>query len=109
MGASCALAVGGVPFEGPLACVRIGRNTETGEFLVNPTYEERDASDLDLELAGSSTYISMLEAGAKEISEEDMLAAMAFGQEAIAVAVGMVMRPDDWLVPAYRELGAYLA
>ena len=84
MGASCALAVGGVPFEGPLACVRIGRNTETGEFLVNPTYEERDASDLDLELAGSSTYISMLEAGAKEISEEDMLAAMAFGQEAIA-------------------------
>ena len=54
-------------------------NTETGEFLVNPTYEERDASDLDLELAGSSTYISMLEAGAKEISEEDMLAAMAFG------------------------------
>ena len=84
MGASAALTVGGVPFEGPLACVRIGRNPETGEFLVNPTYEERDASDLDLELAGSSTFISMLEAGAKEISEEDMLAAMAFGQEAIA-------------------------
>jgi polyribonucleotide nucleotidyltransferase len=83
MGASVALTVGGVPFEGPLACVRIGRNPETGEFLVNPTYEERDASDLDLELAGSSTFISMLEAGAKEISEEDMLAAMAFGQEAI--------------------------
>jgi len=84
MGASCALAVGGVPFEGPLACVRIGRDTESGEFIVNPTYEERDASDLDLELAGSSTFISMLEAGAKEISEEDMLAAMTFGQEAIA-------------------------
>ena len=84
MGASAALTVGGVPFEGPLACVRIGRNPETGEFLVNPTYEERDTSDLDLELAGSSTFISMLEAGAKEISEEDMLAAMAFGQEAIA-------------------------
>ena len=84
MGASAALTIGGVPFEGPLACVRIGRNPETGEFLVNPTYEERDTSDLDLELAGSSTFISMLEAGAKEISEEDMLAAMAFGQEAIA-------------------------
>ncbi|MBF4809624.1 MAG: polyribonucleotide nucleotidyltransferase, partial [Lancefieldella parvula] len=39
MGASAALAVGGVPFEGPLACVRIGRNADTGEFLVNPTYE----------------------------------------------------------------------
>jgi polyribonucleotide nucleotidyltransferase len=52
--------------------------------LVNPTYEERDNSDLDLELGGSATFISMLEAGAEEISEEDMLAAMAFGQEAIA-------------------------
>ena len=84
MGASAALTVGGVPFEGPLAGVRIGRDVETGEFLVNPTYEERDNSDLDLELGGSATFIFMLEAGAKEISEEDMLAAMAFGQEAIA-------------------------
>ena len=84
MGASAALTVGGVPFEGPLACVRIGRDRDTGEFIVNPTYEERDNSDLDLELAGSATFISMLEAGAEEISEEDMLAAMAFGQEAIA-------------------------
>ena len=84
MAASAALTVGGVPFEGPLACVRIGRNPETGEFIVNPTYDERDASDLDLELAGSDSFISMLEASADEISEEDMLAAMAFGQEAIA-------------------------
>ena len=84
MAASCALTVGGVPFEGPLACVRIGRNKETGEFMVNPTYEERENSDLDLELAGSADFISMLEAGAEEISEEDMLAAMAFGQKAIA-------------------------
>ena len=84
MAASAALTVGGVPFEGPLACVRIGRDVTTGEFVVNPTYEERDNSDLDLELAGSATFISMLEAGANEISEEDMLSAMAFGQEAIA-------------------------
>ena len=84
MAASSALTVGGVPFEGPLACVRIGRDPETGEFLVNPTYEERDASDLDLELAGTPDFISMVEASADEISEEDMLAAMAFGQEAIA-------------------------
>ena len=84
MAASAALATGGVPFEGPLACVRIGRDIDTGEFIVNPTYEEMENSDLDLELAGSATFISMLEAGAHEISEEDMLAAMAFGQEAIA-------------------------
>ncbi|MCH4053976.1 MAG: polyribonucleotide nucleotidyltransferase [Atopobiaceae bacterium] len=83
MGASAALTVGGVPFEGPLACVRIGRDRDTDEYLVNPTYEERDNSDLDLELAGTGDFISMLEAGADEISEEDMLDAMAFGQKAI--------------------------
>ena len=84
MGASLAMTLGGVPFEGPLACVRIGRNVETGEFIVNPTYEERENSDLDLELGGSADYISMVEAGAEEISEDDMLAAMKFGQEALA-------------------------
>lgn len=84
MAASSALMVGGVTFEGPLACVRIGRDKTTGEFMVNPTYEERENSDLDLELAGSADFISMLEAGADEISEADMLAAMAFGQQAIA-------------------------
>ena len=83
MGASAALTVGGVPFEGPLACVRIGRDSETGEFIVNPTYEEQDNSDLDLELAGTRDFVSMLEAGAHEITEEDMLAAIQLGQEAI--------------------------
>ena len=84
MGASLAMTLGGVPFEGPLACVRIGRNVETGEFIVNPSYEERENSDLDLELGGSADFISMVEAGAEEISEDDMLAAMKFGQEALA-------------------------
>lgn len=72
------------PFDGPAACVRIGRNIETGEFIVNPTYEEEENSDLELTIAGTADYISMVEAGAQEISEEDMLAAMTFGQEAIA-------------------------
>lgn len=84
MGASCAFTVGGVPFEGPLACVRIGRNRTTGEYYVNPTYDELEESDLNLELAGSADFISMLEASAEEVPEEDMLDAMAFGQKAIA-------------------------
>ncbi len=83
-GASAALMVGGAPFEGPAACVRIARNPETGEFIVNPTFEEQELSDLELTIAGTADYISMVEAGADEISEEDMLAAMTFGQEAIA-------------------------
>ncbi len=83
-GASAALLVGGAPFDGPAACVRIGRNVETGEFIVNPTVEEEEASDLELTIAGTKDCISMVEAGADQISEEDMLAAMTFAQEAIA-------------------------
>ncbi len=84
MGASAALMCASAPFDGPAACVRIGRDIETGEFIVNPTYEEEENSDLELTIAGTADYISMVEAGAHEISEEDMLKAMAFGQEAIA-------------------------
>ncbi len=82
-GASAALLVGGAPFDGPAAAVRIGRDRDTGEFIVNPTYTEMENSDLELTVAGTADYISMVEAGADEISEEDMLAAMAFAQEAI--------------------------
>ena len=83
-GASAALMVASAPFDGPAACVRIGRDIDTGEFIVNPTYEEEESSDLELTIAGTKDYISMVEAGAQEITEEDMLAAMTFGQEAIA-------------------------
>ncbi|QWT16987.1 polyribonucleotide nucleotidyltransferase [Collinsella sp. zg1085] len=100
MGASLAMTLGGVPFEGPLACVRIGRNRETHEFIVNPTYEERANSDLDLELAGTRDFISMVEASSDEITEEDMLAAMKFGQEAI----GAFCDAQLMFVEAYEEL-----
>lgn len=84
MGASAALMLGAAPFDGPAACVRIARDAESGAFIVNPTFEESASSDMELTIAGTADYISMVEAGANEISEEDMLAAMAFGQEAIA-------------------------
>ena len=84
MGASAALMCASAPFDGPCACVRIGRDKTTREFIVKPTYQEQENSDLELTIAGTSDYISMVEAGAEEISEEDMLSAMTFGQEAIA-------------------------
>ncbi len=84
MGASAALMIGDAPFDGPCACVRVGRDKQTGNFICNPTYEEQANSDLDLIIAGTTDYISMIEAGAQEIAEEDMLAAMQFGQTAIA-------------------------
>ncbi|HSK47037.1 MAG TPA: polyribonucleotide nucleotidyltransferase [Coriobacteriia bacterium] len=83
MGASAALMAAGIPFEGPLAGVRVCRNVETGEYLVNPTFDEAEDSDLDLIVAGSRDAVFMLEAGAQEVSEEDMLAALMFAQEAI--------------------------
>jgi polyribonucleotide nucleotidyltransferase len=103
MGASAALLIGGVPFDGPAAGVRIGRNKETGEFIVNPTFEEEANSDLELTLAGTADYISMVEAGADEISEEDMLAAMEFGQKAIAEFCEIQQRFVDQTAPEPRE------
>ena len=76
--------IGSAPFDGPAACVRIAHNPETDEFIVNPTYEEQETSDLELTIAGTADYISMVEAGANEVSEDLMLRAMDFGQQAIA-------------------------
>ncbi len=84
MGASTALMAAGIPFEGPLAGVRVSRDADTGEFLVNPTFDEAENSDLDLIVAGSRDAVFMIEAACNEVSEEDMLAAMAFAQEAIS-------------------------
>ena len=103
MAASAALLIGGVPFEGPVAGVRIARDTTTGEFIVNPTFEEEAASDLELTLAGTADYISMVEAGAYEVSEEDMLRAMQFGQEAIAEFCKAQQRLIEKVAPQLRE------
>jgi polyribonucleotide nucleotidyltransferase len=103
MGASAALLVGGAPFDGPAAAVRIGRDRETGEFIVNPTFQEEENSDLELTLAGTTDYISMVEGGADEISEEDMLAAMTFGQEAIAEFCKAQQRFIDATAPEKKE------
>ena len=87
MGASAALMVGGVPIEGPVAGVRLARTIAedgTVDYIVNPTFEEAEASDLNLTVAGTKEYISMVEAGADEVSEDDMVAALEFAQTAIA-------------------------
>ena len=86
MGASAALMVGGVPIEGPVAGVRIARTiAEDGlvDYIVNPTFEEAEASDLNLTVAGTKEYVSMVECGADEVTEEDMIGALEFAQEAI--------------------------
>lgn len=80
-GASLALCISDIPFNGPIAGVKVGR--VNGELICNPTVEQAAASDIDLTVAGTSQALNMVEAGAKEVSEEDMLQALMFGHEQI--------------------------
>ena len=80
-GASLALSISDIPFDGPIAGVYVGR--VDGKFIINPSVEEKEKSDINLAVAGTSEAINMVEAGAAEVSEEDMLDAIMFGHEAI--------------------------
>jgi polyribonucleotide nucleotidyltransferase len=77
--ASAALHISEIPFMGPIAAVRVGR--VDGEFVINPTNEQREKGDLDLLYSGTSERFLMMEGGADEIPEEDFLAAMKFGHD----------------------------
>jgi polyribonucleotide nucleotidyltransferase len=80
-GAGLALGLSDIPFEGPVAGVFVGR--VNGQFIINPSVEQNNLSDLNLAVAGTLDAINMVEAGAQEISEADMVEALMFGHEAI--------------------------
>lgn len=80
-GSSLATCISQVPFNGPVAGVKVGR--VNGKLVINPTVEESEVSDIDLTVSGTKDAINMVEAGSKEVSEEDMLEALMFGHEAI--------------------------
>ena len=80
-GSSLATSISKIPFNGPVAAVKVGRIN--GEFIINPTMEETDHSDIDLTVAGTMDAINMVESGSNEVSEEDMLDAMLYGHNAI--------------------------
>ena len=116
-GASTVLTASSVPFEGPVSSVRIGR--VDGEFVLFPTYQQLEESDLDLTVAGTDASVVMLEAGASEVPEDDLIEAIDFGMEAVrelnalqaevVAAVGAEKTPfepgpgDDDLAQAVRE------
>ncbi|MBQ0107837.1 MAG: polyribonucleotide nucleotidyltransferase, partial [Phascolarctobacterium sp.] len=81
LGASCALAISDIPFNGPIAGVCVGQID--GQFIINPTVEQAKVSTLNLAVAGTKDAILMIEAGAKEVSEATMLDAIFFGHEEI--------------------------
>ena len=80
-GSSLALCISDIPFDGPIAGVDVGR--VNGEYVINPTTEQKENSDIELSVAGTATAINMVESSAKEVDEEDMLGALLFGHEEI--------------------------
>ena len=80
-GSSLCTSISPIPFDGPIAGVKVGR--VNGEFIINPTPAELEESDIDLTVAGTKDAINMVEAGSKEVSEADMLEALMFGHEAV--------------------------
>lgn len=81
LGSSIATSISKVPFNGPVAGVKVGR--VNGEFVINPTTDQAEESDIDLTVAGTGEAINMVESSAKEVKEEDMLEALMFGHEAV--------------------------
>ena len=80
-GSSLCTSISKIPFDGPIAGVKVGR--VDGKFIINPTPDELEKSDIDLTVAGTKKAINMVEAGSKEVSESDMLEALMFGHEAV--------------------------
>lgn len=80
-GSSLALCVSDIPFNGPVAGVKVGKIGD--EYIINPTVEQMEQAEIDLTVAGTKQAINMVEAGAKEVSEDDMLKALMAGHEAI--------------------------
>jgi polyribonucleotide nucleotidyltransferase len=82
VGASAALSLSDIPYDGPIGAVRVGRDPDGG-FILNPTYQQLAESDLDLVVAGTKEAITMVEAGANEVTEDVMVEALGVAQEVI--------------------------
>lgn len=85
LGASAALAISGVPFQGPVGAARVGY--KNGQYLLNPSFKETEESALDLVVAGTENAVLMVESEAKQLSEEVMLGAVVFGHEQMQAAI----------------------
>ena len=86
LGTSAALAVSGIPFQGPIGAARVAFHPETG-YLLNPTYEQLQASSLDMVVAGTQDAVLMVESEAKELTEDQMLGAVLFAHQEFQVAI----------------------
>ncbi|MGM0644384.1 MAG: polyribonucleotide nucleotidyltransferase [Thermodesulfobacteriota bacterium] len=102
VGASAALEISDIPFEGPIAGVRVGRIN--GELIVNPTIEQIAESDIELVVAGSKTGVNMVEAGASFVPESEMLDAIFFGHKEMQPIIDLQNELKKEIGKAKREL-----
>lgn len=105
IGASCALSISDIPFNGPIAGVRVG--LIEGQFITNPTVEQQGKSDLNLVVAGTRDAVLMVEAGANELSEETMLDAISYGHEVIKEIVAFQDKIVAEVGKTKREIKLY--
>src|SRR5471030_2726146 len=89
IGTSAALAISGIPFDGPIGAARVAFHESTG-YLLNPTYEQQKASSLDMVVAGTSEAVLMVESEAKELTEDQMLGAVLFAHDEFQVVINAV-------------------
>ena len=108
VGASTALEISDIPFNGPIAGIKVGR--VDGQFIANPTPEQMELSDIDLTVAGSKTGVVMVEGGANIVSEKDMLDAIFFGHESMQPLIDLQVELKETLgkekrvfVPAAKD------
>jgi polyribonucleotide nucleotidyltransferase len=101
IGASSALSLSDIPFDGPIAGAKVGRID--GEFVLNPTHEELELSDIDLFVAGSENAIIMVEGGAREVKEEEMLEAILFGHRSLKPVIDLQKRLRESVGVRTRE------
>lgn len=116
--ASMAITISGVPFDGPVSAVRVGK--VDGEYVINPTHEQRQKSVMELVVSGTGEYIMMIEAGAQLVTEEDIIGGVAFAQPFLATLakvqldfkaqvgkpdrVGIYVLPNEMLMAKIKEL-----
>ena len=101
IGSSMALSVSDIPFQGPIAGVNVGYID--GTYVINPTLEQKEVSRLDLEVAGHKDAVNMVEAGASEITEQEMLEAIFFGHEEIKRLVAFQEEVVEHIQPVKKE------
>ena len=104
LGASIALSISNIPFNGPIAAVRVGRIG--GQFVINPTFTQLDESDLELVIAGTEDSILMVEGEAHEISEQEMVEALDFGQAYIKELINLQKEIISEISPVKMEVVA---